>query len=98
MKTKFRHALTILTKVDYSLHAFVFIFHLFFQLFLVLVRVPCSYVFLFLLLQLRVWARPDAINTVDYALEKGADIIDYYGTYYGTEFPLEKMGKYFNRE
>ncbi|XP_072035541.1 LOW QUALITY PROTEIN: aminopeptidase A-like [Amphiura filiformis] len=39
----------------------------------------------------RVWARPDAIDTVDYALEKGGDILDYYGEYYDTSFPLEKM-------
>ncbi|XP_072036362.1 aminopeptidase N-like isoform X1 [Amphiura filiformis] len=39
----------------------------------------------------RVWARPDAIDTVDYALAKGGDIIDYYGEYYDTAFPLEKM-------
>ncbi|XP_033120518.1 aminopeptidase N-like [Anneissia japonica] len=40
---------------------------------------------------LRVWARPDAIDSVDYALEKGADILDFYDEYFGTKFPLPKM-------
>ncbi|XP_072036382.1 aminopeptidase N-like [Amphiura filiformis] len=39
----------------------------------------------------RVWAREDAINAVDYALEKGADVLDFYGEYFGTKFPLPKM-------
>ena len=43
---------------------------------------------------MRVWSRPDAVDTVDYALEKGADILEYYGEYYGTAYPLEKMGRY----
>ena len=45
------------------------------------------------LTQFRVWVRPDAISSAQYALEKGADIIDFYGEYFGTKFPLPKMGK-----
>ncbi|XP_071955339.1 aminopeptidase N-like [Antedon mediterranea] len=40
---------------------------------------------------IRVWARPDAIDSVNYALEKGADILDFYDDYFGTKFPLPKM-------
>ena len=44
--------------------------------------------------QLSAWARPDAIDTVDYGLSKAADILDYFGEYYGTKFPLDKMGTF----
>ncbi|XP_072037203.1 aminopeptidase N-like [Amphiura filiformis] len=39
----------------------------------------------------RVWARPDAMDAANYGLNKGADIIDFYGEYFGTKFPLPKM-------
>ncbi|PIK35902.1 putative aminopeptidase N [Apostichopus japonicus] len=41
--------------------------------------------------QFRVWARPEARNSVRYALEKGADIIDFFEDYFQIPFPLPKM-------
>lgn len=47
----------------------------------------------FFIVQFRVWARPEARNSVRYALEKGADIIDFFEDYFQIPFPLPKMGK-----
>ena len=44
--------------------------------------------------QMRVWARPDAIDSVDYAVGVGVDALDYYDYYFMTKFPLPKMGKH----
>lgn len=41
--------------------------------------------------QFRVWARPEARNSVEFALEKGADIIDFFEDYFQIDFPLPKM-------
>eukprot|EP00057_Strongylocentrotus_purpuratus_P017247 XP_011671721.1 PREDICTED: aminopeptidase N [Strongylocentrotus purpuratus] len=40
---------------------------------------------------LRVWAREDAKDSLDYALEKGAQVLDFFDGYFGTQFPLPKM-------
>ncbi|PIK55589.1 putative aminopeptidase N isoform X2 [Apostichopus japonicus] len=39
----------------------------------------------------RVWSRPEAINTTDYALDQGDRILTYFEDYFQTEFPLEKQ-------
>ena len=44
--------------------------------------------------QMGLWARPDAIGGVDYALQKGVEQLDFYDEYFGTKFPLPKMGNY----
>ncbi len=51
--------------------------------------VPC---FVF---QMRLWAREDAIDFVDYALEKGIEQLDFFDAYFDTKFPLPKMGTIF---
>ena len=45
--------------------------------------------------QFGVWAQEDYINQVDYALEKGAAILDHFDNLYGEEnkYPLTKMGE-----
>ena len=43
--------------------------------------------------QFRVWARPDAIEQVNYALETGIKIIEFFETYFDIPFPLPKQGK-----
>eukprot|EP00057_Strongylocentrotus_purpuratus_P032925 XP_789392.3 PREDICTED: aminopeptidase N [Strongylocentrotus purpuratus] len=40
---------------------------------------------------LRVWAREDARDSLDYALEKGSQVLDFFDGYFGTKFPLPKM-------
>ena len=49
------------------------------------------------------WAQEDFINQTDYALEKGAAILDYFDNLYGLDiqYPLAKLGRflsYFKRE
>nr|CAD7393670.1 unnamed protein product [Timema cristinae] len=39
----------------------------------------------------RIWARPDAINQTDYALEVGPKILQYYEKYFDYDYPLPKM-------
>ncbi|PAV75254.1 hypothetical protein WR25_17695 [Diploscapter pachys] len=39
----------------------------------------------------RIWARPEAINTTQYALEAGVKVLEFYEGYYGVSFPLEKQ-------
>ena len=41
---------------------------------------------------MRQWARGDVIDSVDYATQIGARILDYYDDYFGIEFPLPKLG------
>ena len=45
--------------------------------------------------QFGVWAQEDFINQTDYALEKGAAILDYFDDLYGMDvkYPMAKMGK-----
>ena len=43
---------------------------------------------------MRLWARQDAIDNVDYALQKGIEQLDFYDDYFATKFPLPKMGKF----
>ena len=38
------------------------------------------------------WARPDALDQVDYALETGVRILEYFEDYFGIPFPLLKQG------
>ncbi|XP_072035872.1 aminopeptidase N-like isoform X2 [Amphiura filiformis] len=40
---------------------------------------------------MRVWAREDAVDTVEYALQIGATILDFFDEYFGTKFPLPKL-------
>lgn len=44
--------------------------------------------------QFRVWAREEARDSVQYALDVGADIIDFFEEYFDLDFPLPKMGKF----
>nr|CAD7438190.1 unnamed protein product [Timema bartmani] len=39
----------------------------------------------------RIWARPDAVNQTDYALEVGPKILQYYEKYFDYDYPLPKM-------
>ncbi|KAJ8035810.1 Aminopeptidase N [Holothuria leucospilota] len=39
----------------------------------------------------RVWCRKEAINTTDYALQQGVDILTYFEEYFSIPFPLEKQ-------
>ncbi|KAJ8035811.1 Aminopeptidase N [Holothuria leucospilota] len=39
----------------------------------------------------RVWCRPDAINTTDYALQSGIDMLTYFEDYFSEKYPLEKQ-------
>lgn len=38
----------------------------------------------------KVWARPDAINSTEYALSIGPRILDFYEEYFHTKYPLNK--------
>ncbi|XP_025079132.1 aminopeptidase Ey-like [Pomacea canaliculata] len=38
-----------------------------------------------------VWARSEFASSMEYALATGMSILDYYGTYFGTNFPLRKQ-------
>ncbi len=42
--------------------------------------------------QFRVWARPDAIDQVDYALDAGVRVLEYFEQYFNIDFPLPKQG------
>lgn len=39
----------------------------------------------------KIWARPDAINQVEYALDIGPRVLKHYEEYFDVEFPLPKM-------
>ena len=41
---------------------------------------------------MKMWARPSAMNSVGYALEVGAEMLDFFDEYFGTKFPLPKLG------
>lgn len=41
-----------------------------------------------------VYATPAQINKVDFALELGAAVIEYYIEYFQIEYPLPKFGEY----
>ena len=41
--------------------------------------------------QFRVWARREAIHQVNFALETGVAILDYFEDYFGIAFPLPKQ-------
>lgn len=43
--------------------------------------------------QFSIWAREEAMSSVQYALQKGAAMLDYFDFYFSTKFPLPKMGK-----
>ena len=38
-----------------------------------------------------VWAQEEDLASAEYALLKGVEILDYYESYYGIAFPLEKL-------
>ena len=42
---------------------------------------------------MKMWARSSAIDSVDYALQVSVKVLDYFGEYFGTKFPLPKLGK-----
>lgn len=43
---------------------------------------------------LNVYAQPQQIEKVEFALDVGKSIIEYYIKYFGIEYPLPKLGKY----
>ncbi|XP_071956915.1 aminopeptidase N-like [Antedon mediterranea] len=42
-------------------------------------------------IRMRVWSRPDIIYSVDYALDIGVRILEYFQTYLDIDFPLPKI-------
>lgn len=43
-------------------------------------------------LEMRVFATPAQINKVDFALETGVNITDFYIKYFNVSYPLPKLG------
>jgi len=41
--------------------------------------------------RVRVWAREDALDTVDYALNAGVKVLEHFGEFFQEPFPLEKQ-------
>lgn len=57
------------------------------------VRVPLPFQSLFISrVQFRVWTRPEAQKSAEYALEAGIKCLDGYEKLFGVDFPLEKQG------
>ena len=44
--------------------------------------------------QIRVWSKPDAINTVDLALDVAKRALEYYENFFKVSYPLPKLGTY----
>ena len=44
---------------------------------------------------MRVFATPAQLNKVDFALDTGAKITEFYIQYFQIEYPLPKLGKFF---
>lgn len=44
--------------------------------------------------ELRVFATPEQINKVNFALDVGKQIIEYYIQYFKIPYPLPKLGKF----
>lgn len=44
---------------------------------------------------MRVWSRKSAINQVDYALQQGVDILEYFENFFDEPFPLPKTGEFY---
>jgi hypothetical protein len=44
------------------------------------------------LIQIRVWARPEYVQDLEFALSQAAAIHDYYETYTGIADPMPKLG------
>lgn len=42
--------------------------------------------------EVRVWARRSAINQVDFALDQGITILEYFEQFFDEKFPLPKQG------
>ena len=42
---------------------------------------------------MKVWARKSAVDQVDYALQQGIEILDYFETFFDEDFPLPKTGE-----
>jgi len=40
-----------------------------------------------------VWARKSAINQVDYALDQGIRILEYFEEFFNETYPLKKQGE-----
>lgn len=45
---------------------------------------------------LRAFATPEQLDKVDFALEVGKAVIEYYIQYFQVEYPLPKLGEYFS--
>ena len=43
--------------------------------------------------QVSVWAPPDKINAVDFALDSAVKTLDYYEEFFDIDYPLPKQGK-----
>ena len=43
---------------------------------------------------MRVYAPPDKIDQVDYALQIGIKILEKYEEYFGLPYPLPKLGRW----
>jgi len=43
--------------------------------------------------QIRVWSKPDAINSTDFALNAAKHALEYYEEFFNISYPLPKMGK-----
>jgi len=41
-----------------------------------------------------VWSKPDAINSVDFALGAAKHALEYYEEFFNVLYPLPKMGEY----
>lgn len=51
-------------------------------------------VYISIMSQIRVWSRPDAINSVDFALDVAKRTLEYYEDLFKVSYPLPKLGKY----
>lgn len=44
--------------------------------------------------KMRVYARPGQLDNVDFALESGVALTEYFIQYFQTEYPLPKLGEW----
>lgn len=51
-------------------------------------------VYISIISQIRVWSRPDAINSVDFALDVAKRTLEYYEDFFKVSYPLPKLGRY----
>ncbi len=45
-------------------------------------------------IEMRVFATPAQLNKVDFALETGTKITEFYIDYFGVDYPLPKLGNF----